>query len=107
MDSRRRGALRAKAWSMHRRTLLAGSLAFLAARSFRVLAATDVRTPGRRTRWVVRSSEGLDAISFLGPLSGRPLYTEPYADELARFAPRLSPEIRADVPKLWDEAGKA
>jgi hypothetical protein len=92
---------------MHRRSLLAGTLALLAARSVRVLAATDGGKPGRRTRWVVRSSEGLDAISFLGPLSGRSLYTEPYAEELSRFAPRLSPEIRADLPKLWDEAGKA
>ncbi|HEY1907360.1 MAG TPA: hypothetical protein VGG91_15040 [Myxococcaceae bacterium] len=92
---------------MHRRSLLAGSLALLAARSVRVLAATDGGIPGRRTRWVVRTAEGLDAISFLGPLSGRSLYTEPYAEELTHFAPRLSPEIRADVPKLWDEAGKA
>ena len=56
---------------------------------------------------MVRSSEGLDAISFLGPLSGRSLYTEPYAEELARFEPRVPPEVRADVPKLWDEAEKA
>src|SRR5262249_35861314 len=101
------GAARARAWGMHRRSLLAGSLALWAARSVRVLAATDGGTPGRRTRWVVRTSEGLDAISFLGPLSGRPLNTERDADELARFAPKPPAEIRADVPKLWDEAGKA
>ena len=92
---------------MHRRSVLAGSLALLASRSFLALAASDGGTPARRTRWAVRSSEGLDAISFLGPLSGRPLYTEPYAEELARFAPRLPADVRSDVPRLWEEAEKA
>jgi len=92
---------------MHRRSVLAGSLALLASRAVRAVAATDAGTPGHRTRWAVRTSEGLDAISFLGPLSGRSLYTEPYAKELATFAPRLPANLRADVPKLWDEAEKA
>ncbi|HEY3587169.1 MAG TPA: hypothetical protein VGK85_08450 [Myxococcaceae bacterium] len=91
---------------MHRRSVLLGSLALLASRNVRALAATDGGTPGRRTRWAVRSSEGLDAISFLGPLSGRSLYTEPYEKELAAFAPRLPADVRADVPKLWDDAEK-
>jgi len=91
---------------MHRRSVLAGSLALLASRSVRALAAADAGTPGRRTRWAVRTSEGLDAISFLGPLSGRPLYTEPYPQELDAFRPRLPADIRADVPKLWEEAEK-
>ena len=70
------------------------------------LGASDAGTPGRRTRWAVRTSEGLDAVSFLGPLSGRPLYTEPYEKELATFGPRLPADVRADVPKLWEEAEK-
>jgi hypothetical protein len=89
---------------MHRRTLLAGSLALLASRS---VLALDGGTLARRTRWSVRPSEGLDAVSFLQPLSGRPLYTEPYADELKAFAPRLPLEVRADVPRLWADAEKA
>lgn len=92
---------------MHRRSVLAGSLALLASRAVRAVAATEGGSPARRTRWAVRTSEGLDAISFLGPLSGRSLYTEPYSRELATFAPRLPPDLRADVPKLWDEAEKA
>src|SRR4030095_1994304 len=60
-----------------------------------------------RTRWVVRDSEGLDAISFLQPLSARRRSTKPYAEELARFAPRLPAEVRADVPRLWEEAAQA
>jgi hypothetical protein len=91
---------------MHRRSVLVGSLALLASRTVRAVAGTDGGTPLRRTKWAVRTSEGLDAISFLGPLSGRPLYTEPYAKELATFAPRLPAEVRADIPKLWEEAEK-
>ena len=91
---------------MHRRSVLAGSLALLASRSVRALGASNAGTPGRRTRWAVRTSEGLDAVSFLGPLSGRPLYTEPYEKELATFGPRLPADVRADVPKLWEEAEK-
>jgi len=91
---------------MHRRSVLAGSLALLASRAVPALGAADAGTPGRRTRWAVRSSEGLDAISFLGPLSGRPLYTEPYQKELETFRPRLPADVREDVPKLWEEAEK-
>ncbi len=89
---------------MHRRTVLAGSLALLASRT---VSALDGGSPTHRTRWSVRPSEGLDAISFLQPLSGRSLYTEPYAEELKAFAPRLPLEVRADVPRLWAEAEKA
>lgn len=42
------------------------------------------------TRWIVRSSEGYDALSFLGPLSGDPFYLEYYEDAVAEFAPRLA-----------------
>jgi len=89
---------------MHRRTVLAGSLVLLASRT---VLALDGRSRTFRTRWSVRPSAGLDAISFLQPLSGRSLYTEPYAEELKTFAPRLPPEVRADVPRLWAEAEKA
>jgi hypothetical protein len=89
---------------MHRRTVLAGSLALLASRT---VVALDAGSPALRTRWSVRASPGLDAISFLQPLSGRSLYTEPYAEELRIFAPRVSSEVRADVPRLWAEAAKA
>ena len=84
---------------MHRRSVLLGSLALLASRNVRALAASDGGTPARRTRWAVRSSEGLDAISFLGPLSGRSLYTEHYTKELAAFAPRLPADVHSDLAK--------
>lgn len=56
------------------------------------------------TRWVVRSSVGFDAIAFLGPLSGAPLYTEYYADDVAAFAPRLPADVLDMLRKLWAAA---
>jgi hypothetical protein len=89
---------------MHRRTVLAGWIALLASRTVHAL---DGGSSGRRTRWSVRPSAGLDAIAFLQPLSGRSLYTEPYAEELKAFAPRLPLEVRTDVRSLWAEAERA
>jgi hypothetical protein len=42
-----------------------------------------------RTQWIVRGSEGFDALSFLSPLSGDPFYAGFYEAEVAAFAPRL------------------
>ncbi len=57
------------------------------------------------TKWKVTQSEGHDAIAFLGPLSGTPLYQDYYAADAAAFAPKLPAAIRDDIPKLWKEAG--
>ncbi|WP_309644595.1 hypothetical protein [Phenylobacterium sp.] len=70
---------------MLRRTLLAAPLALLAAPALAQSAAPP------RTRWIVNSSEGLDALAFLGPLSGKPFYARYYEAEIAAFKPRLSP----------------
>ncbi len=86
---------------MDRRQFLAVALAALAAP--RVAA----QAPAMRTQWRVRSSEALDAIAFLGPLSGRDLYRSQYAADLNAFAPNLPEAIRADVPRLWDEAERS
>ena len=53
-----------------------------------------------RTVWRVRQSEGLDAVAFLGALSGGELYLEYYADEVAEFAPRLHAEVQDDIVLL-------
>ena len=86
---------------MDRRQFLAASLI--------ALAASKIAAQGSpsRTRWQVRSSEALDAIAFLGPLSGRSIYRDHYVSDLEAFAPRLSEAIRSDVPRLWDEAEKS
>jgi hypothetical protein len=86
---------------MDRRQFLAVALAAFAAP--RVAA----QAPPMRTQWRVRSSEALDAIAFLGPLSGRDLYREPYAADADAFAPRLPEAVRAEVPRLWNEAEQA
>lgn len=84
---------------MDRRLFLAATLGALATPAF----AQDAPT----TRWKVTQSEGHDAIAFLGPLSGEPLYQDYYAADAAAFAPKLPQTIRDDIPKLWKEAGQS
>ena len=76
---------------MNRRQLLAGGLCAAAP----VPALAQVRT-----RWTVKGSEGFDAIAFLGPLSGQPLYTRHYQAELAEFRPRFPAEAQAALDRL-------
>ena len=45
-------------------------------------------------------SEGLDAIAFLGPLSGTRMYRSIHAEALAAFAPRLGVSVLADIAAL-------
>ena len=87
---------------MDRRLFLAVALAGLAAPAL----AHAQRKPSR-TRWKVRASEGFDALAFLGPLAGRPLYLGYYQTDVDIFAPRLPAAIRADIAALWEEAEKA
>ena len=76
---------------MNRRQLLAAATA--AAVPLPALAAI-------RTQWKVRGSEGFDALCFLGPLSGKPLYTRFYPAELAEFRPSFAPEAQAALDRL-------
>lgn len=59
-----------------------------------------------RTRWSVRTSEGFDALCFVGPLSGKPFYADHYRDELAVFKPRVSAEALAALADLQAIADK-
>ena len=78
---------------MDRRTFLAASAA----------AAGSVAIPpafaqeGSKTRWVVRTSEGFDALGFLSPLSGDPFYKQYYEKEVAEFAPRMPASVLTDI----------
>ncbi|MFA6116091.1 MAG: hypothetical protein WC729_19000 [Sphingomonas sp.] len=90
---------------MHRRSFIAGALAALLASTITSPALGQARV--NRTKWKVRSSEGFDAIAFLGPLSGTKLYTDIYGEDVAAFAPKLPEAVRNDIPKLWAEAGTA
>jgi hypothetical protein len=76
---------------MNRRQLLLASLA--AAAPLPALAAI-------RTQWKVRGSEGFDALCFLGPLSGKPLYTRYYEAELAAFRPKFPAEAQTALERL-------
>jgi hypothetical protein len=82
---------------MNRRQLLAAATA--AALPIPALAAS-------RTQWKVRGSEGFDALCFLGPLSGKPLYTRYYEAELAEIRPKFAAQAALDrLQKLADAKG--
>lgn len=68
--------------------------------------ATDASTspPRTRTRWSFRASEGLDAIAFLGPLSGKDFYARYYPDEIREFKPRLAPAAMGALNSLFQAA---
>jgi hypothetical protein len=42
-----------------------------------------------RTEWSFTTSEGLDAVAFLGPLSGKEFYARYYVSEIQAFKPRM------------------
>ena len=42
-----------------------------------------------KTQWVVRTSEGFDALGLLSPLSGDPFYARHYEKELTQFASKV------------------
>ena len=92
---------------MHRRSLLNAALLTLAAPRVLFSAAAAETTVANRTRWKVRTSEGFDAIAFLGPLSGTKLYMDYYGQDAAVFAPRLPEPVRTDILQLWSEATAA
>jgi len=83
---------------MNRRDLLrAAALALVPAST---LAAAAKKS---RTRWIVRGSEGFDAIAFMAPLSGDPFYTRYYEKEVAQFEPRMPRDAMAALRKLKAE----
>jgi hypothetical protein len=69
-----------------------------------VLAQPAPAQPAMRTRWVVRGSEGFDALSFLGPLSGDSFYLGYYRDAVAAFAPRMPTEAMQVLRGLMAQA---
>jgi hypothetical protein len=66
--------------------------------------ATPPASPSKRTEWSFRTSEGLDAIAFLGALSGKDFYARYYAKELEEFKPRLEPAAIAALNSLFQAA---
>jgi hypothetical protein len=90
---------------MHRRSFMYAPLIALSA-SLPVGCAAIGQNAANQTRWKVRASEGFDAIAFLGPLSGTPLYLDFYAEDAATFAPRLPEAVRSDAAQLWNDAGR-
>lgn len=60
-----------------------------------------------RTEWSFRTSEGLDAIAFLGALSGKEFYTRYYVNELQAFKPRVAPATLESITELFNVADNA
>ena len=84
---------------MNRRHFLAASSA-VALAPFSALRAQGAPQASSATQWIVRTSEGFDALGFLSPLSGDPFYQKHYEKEVAEFAPRLPPAMLADIKLL-------
>lgn len=84
---------------MDRRSFIAASLLALTAP-----ALPQIGPPPSRTRWKVRSSEGFDALAFLGPLARGELYLPYYEADANAFAARLPAAVNADIQSLWKEA---
>ncbi|HJS41659.1 MAG TPA: hypothetical protein VJ763_09710, partial [Sphingomicrobium sp.] len=74
---------------MDRRAFLAGTAAVATVSAVSLQGATPA---AMKTRWIVRGSEGFDALSFLSPLSGDPFYLRYYEKEIAEFAPKMPTE---------------
>lgn len=89
---------------MDRRTFLGASVTTAALASAGPLSA---KAMPMKTRWVVRESEGFDALSFLSPLSGNPFYLDYYRDAVARFAPRMPAEAKATLKAIEQRAQNA
>lgn len=90
---------------MDRRSFLAGLAAAFPATA--IAAAAPPSRAESRTDWIVRTSEGFDALAFLGPLSGEPLYQRYYRDDAAAFGARLPIATVDGVRALWSDAAKA
>lgn len=95
---------RASLAGMNRRHFLARIGAALTAAAIHPAVAADTPSKPLRTVWNVRSSEGFDAIGFLGPLSGDDFYARYYTKEVATFAPRLPKGTIERIKALKDGA---
>ena len=59
------------------------------------------------TKWVVRGSEGFDALSFLSPLSGNPFYLDYYDEAVRQFAPRMPADAMTTLKAIEQQAESA
>lgn len=89
---------------MNRRNFLAAASA---AACVAVTGAAAQPPSAEKTKWVVRGSEGLDAIAFMSPLSGDPFYADHYRDAVTEFAPRLPADALAAIKALKARAAGA
>lgn len=66
-----------------------------------LLAALCVHSESRaKTQWRVRASEGLDAVLFVGALSGDKLQGKQYPEEIARYKAKMTAEEIAALDRI-------
>jgi hypothetical protein len=88
---------------MNRRDLLSLSLpALVSATGCSASAPRPIRPV--RTEWSFKTSQGLDAIAFLGPLSGKAFYRRYYEQQVATFAARLHSDVLEAIASTFAEA---
>ena len=87
---------------MNRRSFLKRAAAATA-----LVATPPASASPNRTRWIVRGSEGFDALSFLSPLSGDAFYLSYYKDAVERFAPRMPAQAMATLRAIKGRSEQA
>ena len=85
---------------MNRRHFIASALAA----PLLAKAAVAPGAPAFKTKWVVRGSEGFDALSFLSPLAGDPFYADYYREDVAAFSARMPGDAMAALKALKAKA---
>ena len=90
--------------AMNRRSFLKMTTIASAALISTPLPAASPRT---RTKWVVRESEGFDALSFMAPLSGDPFYLDYYRPAVDAFTPRMPAQALATLKAVGQRVKSA
>lgn len=72
-----------------------------------VASAKGAQLAAPKTRWIVRGSEGFDALSFLSPLSGDPFYADYYKEQVAAFSVRMPAAAMDSIRALKARAKSA
>jgi len=89
---------------MNRRSFL--TMTITASAAF-ISSPSAAASPPTRTKWVVRESEGFDALSFMAPLSGDPFYLDYYRQAVEAFTPKMPAGALAALEAIGQRAKSA
>ena len=93
---------------MNRRSAIAAMTlpTFLTLTTSSCAVSTESVSKRSRTNWSFRASEGLDAIAFLGALSGKEFYARYYVREIQEFKPKMAPAALEALASVIDVADR-